>query len=102
MLEGVTLGPFPSPASPHFQVIYGDTDSVMIHTGTDDVREARDLGARIKREVREGGAGDVRGANMVWVRGGAPLFHPNNLATPPRVTHTPHPSRRLPHLPTLR
>ena len=33
------------------QVIYGDTDSVMIYTGTDDVREARDLGARIKREV---------------------------------------------------
>ena len=38
---------------PHFpvQVIYGDTDSVMIYTATDDVREARDLGARIKREV---------------------------------------------------
>ena len=33
------------------QVIYGDTDSVMIYTGTDDVREARDLGGRIKKEV---------------------------------------------------
>ena len=48
---------YPPPPLP--QVIYGDTDSVMIHTGTDDVREARDLGARIKREVRTG----------VWLRG---------------------------------
>ena len=53
-------------SSPHFpvQVIYGDTDSVMIYTATDDVREARDLGARIKREVgcvaRGGGLREAR------------------------------------------
>eukprot|EP00955_Chlamydomonas_euryale_P066762 359639-Chlamydomonas_euryale.AAC.3 len=34
------------------EVIYGDTDSIMINTGTDDVRAARELAARIKREVR--------------------------------------------------
>jgi hypothetical protein len=33
------------------QVIYGDTDSIMIHTGTSDVAAARQLGASIKREV---------------------------------------------------
>ena len=33
------------------QVIYGDTDSIMIHTGTSDVAAARQLGANIKREV---------------------------------------------------
>ncbi|GAX83060.1 hypothetical protein CEUSTIGMA_g10486.t1 [Chlamydomonas eustigma] len=35
------------------EVIYGDTDSVMVHTSTDEVRAARDLGARIKKEVNK-------------------------------------------------
>lgn len=35
------------------EVIYGDTDSIMVYTGTDDVRAARDLGARIKKEVNK-------------------------------------------------
>jgi DNA polymerase elongation subunit (family B) len=35
------------------QVIYGDTDSIMIATGTTDVAAARDLGQRIKREVNK-------------------------------------------------
>ena len=34
------------------QVVYGDTDSIMVHTGTDDLAAARALGAAIKREVR--------------------------------------------------
>ena len=33
----------------------------MIYTATDDVREARDLGARIKREVCGGGTGEGGG-----------------------------------------
>lgn len=33
------------------QVIYGDTDSIMIHTGTDSLTAARELGARVKKEV---------------------------------------------------
>lgn len=35
------------------QVIYGDTDSIMVYTGTDDIQAARDLGARIKKEVNK-------------------------------------------------
>ncbi|GLI66368.1 hypothetical protein VaNZ11_010151 [Volvox africanus] len=35
------------------EVIYGDTDSIMVATRTDSVEEARDLGARIKREVNK-------------------------------------------------
>lgn len=35
------------------QVIYGDTDSIMIHTRSDSVDEARMLGARIKKEVNK-------------------------------------------------
>jgi hypothetical protein len=34
------------------QVIYGDTDSIMIATGSTDVAEVAALGARVKREVR--------------------------------------------------
>ncbi|GFH09747.1 DNA polymerase, partial [Haematococcus lacustris] len=33
------------------EVIYGDTDSIMIYTGSDDLMAVRELGARIKREV---------------------------------------------------
>lgn len=32
-------------------VIYGDTDSIMIYTGKTDVREVKALGAAVKREV---------------------------------------------------
>ncbi|GIL61548.1 hypothetical protein Vafri_16011, partial [Volvox africanus] len=35
------------------EVIYGDTDSIMVATRTDSVEEARDLGARIKKEVNK-------------------------------------------------
>ncbi|GIM16515.1 hypothetical protein Vretimale_19154 [Volvox reticuliferus] len=35
------------------EVIYGDTDSIMVSTRTDSVDEARDLGARIKKEVNK-------------------------------------------------
>eukprot|EP00976_Prorocentrum_cordatum_P115541 1196028-Prorocentrum_minimum.AAC.1 len=33
-------------------VIYGDTDSIMINTGLDDVQKATQIGALIKKEVR--------------------------------------------------
>lgn len=33
------------------QVIYGDTDSIMIATGSTDVAEVVAIGARVKREV---------------------------------------------------
>lgn len=35
------------------QVIYGDTDSIMICTRSDSLDEARMLGARIKKEVNK-------------------------------------------------
>lgn len=35
------------------QVIYGDTDSIMINTGSNDLAAARELGQRIKREVNK-------------------------------------------------
>lgn len=35
------------------QVVYGDTDSIMIHTGTKDLNAARQLGASVKREVNK-------------------------------------------------
>ncbi|PNW83953.1 hypothetical protein CHLRE_04g214350v5 [Chlamydomonas reinhardtii] len=35
------------------EVIYGDTDSIMVATRSDSVEEARALGARIKREVNK-------------------------------------------------
>lgn len=33
--------------------MYGDTDSIMIHTGTKDLNAARQLGASVKREVNK-------------------------------------------------
>ena len=33
------------------QVIYGDTDSIMVHTGLTDVSQALAVGQRIKKEV---------------------------------------------------
>ena len=35
------------------QVIYGDTDSIMIATGSTDVAEVVAIGARVKREVED-------------------------------------------------
>ena len=40
------------------QVIYGDTDSIMVYTGSDNLQEVVKLGQQIKREVR--------GAATVW------------------------------------
>ncbi len=33
--------------------MYGDTDSIMVATRSDSVDEARQLGARIKKEVNK-------------------------------------------------
>ncbi len=35
------------------QVIYGDTDSIMIHTATHDVAAAKSLGEKIKLQVNK-------------------------------------------------
>jgi DNA polymerase alpha subunit A len=35
------------------QVIYGDTDSIMVATGSDDVSEVQKLGKRIKEAVNK-------------------------------------------------
>lgn len=34
------------------QVIYGDTDSIMVYTGSENLQEVVKLGQQIKREVR--------------------------------------------------
>jgi len=34
-----------------FSVIYGDTDSIMINTGTNQVKEAIEMGQKLKAEV---------------------------------------------------
>ena len=38
---------------PCMQVIYGDTDSIMVATGAQDLQEAAQLAGRIKREVNK-------------------------------------------------
>lgn len=35
------------------QVIYGDTDSIMINSGTTDTNEVKQLGERVKKEVNK-------------------------------------------------
>jgi DNA polymerase alpha subunit A len=35
------------------EVIYGDTDSIMIYTGKSDIKEVRAMGAAVKREVNK-------------------------------------------------
>mgnify|MGYP000682548209 CR=1 FL=1 len=35
------------------QVIYGDTDSIMISTGTDDLVKAKEVGNTLKKEVNK-------------------------------------------------
>ena len=42
------------------QVIYGDTDSIMIATGSTDVAEVVAIGARVKREVGLPTTPDIR------------------------------------------
>lgn len=37
----------------HLDVIYGDTDSIMIHTGCTDLAQARKLAQQVKRAVNE-------------------------------------------------
>ena len=34
-----------------FNVVYGDTDSIMINTGTNTLKDALDMGKRLKQEV---------------------------------------------------
>lgn len=36
-----------------FEVVYGDTDSIMIYTGTDDVHEARKMATLVKKAVNK-------------------------------------------------
>lgn len=36
-----------------FSVIYGDTDSIMINTGTTQVKESIEMGNRLKHEVNQ-------------------------------------------------
>lgn len=52
MLERNALNCFVVP----LQVIYGDTDSIMIHTNSNDYEQAEQLGARIKTAVNRWGA----------------------------------------------
>lgn len=40
--------PHPAPV----QVIYGDTDSIMVYTSSENLQEVVKLGQQIKREVR--------------------------------------------------
>lgn len=35
----------------NLQVIYGDTDSIMIHTGLDDVEKAKSIAVKVAQEV---------------------------------------------------
>lgn len=35
----------------NMEVIYGDTDSIMIHTGSDELDEARRLGAEVRHDT---------------------------------------------------
>jgi DNA polymerase alpha subunit A len=37
----------------NFRVIYGDTDSIMINTGTSEVKEALTMGQKLKQEVNQ-------------------------------------------------
>lgn len=37
----------------NFRVIYGDTDSIMINTGTSEVKEALVMGQKLKQEVNQ-------------------------------------------------
>ena len=67
------------------QVIYGDTDSIMVYTGSDNLAEVVKLGQQIKREVRAGGGGkqadegEPKQAVAGWGRSGAPLPAPAQL-----------------------
>ena len=36
----------------NLEVIYGDTDSIMINTGSDDIADVRAKGAAVKKEVK--------------------------------------------------
>lgn len=35
------------------QVIYGDTDSIMIHTGLSDLNEAKKIGNALKKDINK-------------------------------------------------
>lgn len=48
------------------QVIYGDTDSIMIATGSTDVAEVVAIGARVKREVGLPIIPDSRHSHVCW------------------------------------
>ncbi|XP_031475754.1 DNA polymerase alpha catalytic subunit [Nymphaea colorata] len=37
----------------NYEVIYGDTDSIMIHTGLDDISEAKSIATKVKVEVNK-------------------------------------------------
>lgn len=45
--------PSSSPPSLYVQVIYGDTDSIMISTGLSDINEVNRAGAALKKEINK-------------------------------------------------
>jgi len=50
------------------QVIYGDTDSIMIHTNSNDYEAAEALGAKVKAAVNRCGGGEGGGCTgRSWV-----------------------------------
>lgn len=46
------------------QVIYGDTDSIMVYTGSDNLGEVVKLGQAIKKEVGHS-SNDIRAPNVI-------------------------------------
>lgn len=59
LLHSSTLTPLHSPTFTHpppihRQVIYGDTDSIMIHTGLDNLAQAKEIGSKVKKEINKG------------------------------------------------
>lgn len=61
---------------PYPQVIYGDTDSIMVYTGSDNLQEVVKLGQQIKREVRcDLGAGLAVGPGGGWAGVGQGKMH---------------------------
>ena len=37
----------------NFEVVYGDTDSIMVYTNTNVFKEATEIGQKIKKEINK-------------------------------------------------